>query len=82
MTVRHRIFVSSQKLVIMKYPLGKQYPKDDTFKTKARLHQSKYRAEILQVDFDEYGNRLTKTDAETNLNFYPKLGVIDTLKIR
>lgn len=66
----------------MKYPLGKQYSKDDEFKAKARLHQSNYRAEILQVDFDEYGNRLTKVDAENLLNFFPELGISETLKHR
>ena len=66
----------------MTFPIGKQYPKDDDFKTKARLHQSKYRSEILNVDFDEYGNRLTKADAVNLLNFYPKLGVHETLKNR
>lgn len=35
--------------------IGKQYSKDDDFKRKARLHQSNYRAEILNVDCDEYG---------------------------
>jgi hypothetical protein len=66
----------------MKYAIGKQYSKDDNFKAKARLHQSKYRSEILNVDFDEYGNRLTKPDAKNHLNFYSKLGVIETLKSR
>lgn len=32
---------------------GTQYTLDDPFKRAARLHQSKYRAEVLQVDFDE-----------------------------
>jgi len=66
----------------MTFPLGKQYQKDDEFKTKARLHQSKYRSEILQVDFYEYGNRLTKADAVNLMNFYPKLGVPVTLRNR
>ena len=29
-------------------------------KAKARLHQSKFRAEILEADFQDYGNRLAK----------------------
>lgn len=66
----------------MKFKIGKQYFKDDTFKAKARMQQSKYRAEILKVDFDEYGNRLTEVDAKRYLNFYPKLGVVETLKSR
>lgn len=36
----------------------------------------------MNVDFDEYGNRLKQSDAEKYLNFYPKLGVIETLKSR
>ena len=41
----------------MKQNLGKQYSKDTTidktgFKSKARLHQSRFRAEILNVAFD------------------------------
>ncbi|NLO02144.1 MAG: hypothetical protein GX126_07485 [Bacteroidales bacterium] len=66
----------------MNYPLGNQYSKDDNFKAKARLHQSHFRSEILQVDFDEYGNRLTRADALNYLNFYPGLGVVETLKNR
>lgn len=66
----------------MNYPLGNQYSKDDTFKAKARLHQSHYRSKHFKVDFDEYGNRLTKEDALKYLNFYPCLGVIETLKKR
>lgn len=66
----------------MKYKLGNQYPFDDNFKAKARKHQSLFRAEILQVDFNEYGNRLKEMDALNFLNFYPELGVIETLKGR
>lgn len=66
----------------MKYKLGNQYPFDDNFKAKARKHQSLFRAEILQIDFNEYGNRLTEKDASNFLNFYPELGVIETLKER
>jgi len=87
-------FILSCKLIIlnfvilqqnnfnMNYQLGTQYPKDDNFKAKARLHQSHFRSEILQVDFDEYGNRLTRADALNYLNFYPGLGVIETIKNR
>jgi len=42
--------------------IGNQYAPDNRFKAAARLHQSKYRAFILNVDFNEYGNRLCDAD--------------------
>ena len=62
--------------------IGPQYDKDDEFKAKARLHQSRYRANELQVDYDVYGNRLTESDARELLNYYDDLGVREQLKIR
>ncbi len=59
-----------------KFNLGPQYIKDDPFKKVAREHQSNYRANELQVDFNEYGNRLQDDDARKHLNYYSKLGVI------
>ena len=53
--------------------VGPQYPEDDSFKSKARLHQSKYRAFILKKCFDQYGNRLKNKDAKNLLNYYEKL---------
>ncbi len=53
--------------------IGPQYEHDDEFKALARLHQSKHRAEILKVEFQDYGNRLTDTDAKSLLNYYDKL---------
>ncbi len=53
--------------------IGNQYAPDDQFKAVARLHQSKYRAEVLGVDFNEYGNRLCDDDAEALLNYYDQL---------
>jgi hypothetical protein len=55
--------------------IGKQYPKDNRLDTsgflgKARLHQSKFRAEYLELDYDQYGNYLTRKDAELGYNFY------------
>ena len=38
--------------------IGPQYEHDDHFKAAARLHQSAYRAKVLKVGFDQYGNRL------------------------
>ena len=62
--------------------IGRQYSPDDKFKKKARLHQSKYRAEILQVEFEDYGNRLNDTDAQAFLNYYDKLNSRETLRDR
>ena len=62
--------------------VGPQYSKDDCFKRLARLHQSNYRAEVLRVDYDRYGSRLTYEDARQGLNYYPELGVRDEWKKR
>lgn len=61
---------------------GPQYWHDDEFKKIARLHQSKYRAEVLQVGFNEYGNRLTDEDAKALKAYYPELGVRKALRER
>ncbi|MHA1637999.1 MAG: PGN_0703 family putative restriction endonuclease [Candidatus Thorarchaeota archaeon] len=53
--------------------IGTQYKPDNKFKAAARLHQSKYRAEVLRVDYEEYGNRLNDEDARRLLNYYEKL---------
>jgi len=65
--------------------IGQQYSKDDKtdptgFLKRARLHQSKYRAKTLNLDFDTYGNYLTKTDSEAGKNFYENLGVFEAVK--
>lgn len=52
-----------------------QYDFDDSFKKKARLHQTLYRENVLNVDCNVYGNRLNDNDAY--LNYYPKLGVLE-----
>jgi len=61
--------------------IGKQYSKDDDFKKKARLHQSKFRKE-LGLEYNEYGNRLIDIDAEKNYNYYDGLNVVSTLRKR
>lgn len=66
----------------MIYGIGKQYNNDNSFKKKARLHQSKYRSEILQVDFDEYENRLTESNAKSGLNFYNGFDIFNVVKKR
>ena len=62
--------------------IGTQYKPDDEFKAKARLFQSKYRAEVLEVEFQDYGNRLSDSDAEALLNYYSKLNSRDVLRQR
>jgi len=66
----------------MKYEIGPQYNKGDQFKAAARLHQSRFRAAFLKVDFDEYGNRLNDDDGKSLLNYYEGLNVRDTLRAR
>jgi hypothetical protein len=62
--------------------IGTQYKPDYEFKAQARLFQSKYRAEVLKVDFQDYGNRLTDPDAEAMLNYYDKLNSRESLRHR
>ena len=62
--------------------IGTQYKPDDEFKTKARFFQSKYRAEVLKIEFQDYGNRLTDSDAEALLNYYDNLNSRDALRQR
>lgn len=65
--------------------IGQQYANDDKtdksgFLRKARLHQSIFRAEILELPFDTYGNFLTKVDGENGKNFYHDFGIFDEVK--
>jgi len=66
----------------MIYELGPQYNMDFPFKATARLHQSRYRAKVLQVDYDEYGSRLSERDGRRLLNYYNGMNVRETLRIR
>ena len=66
---------------------GKQFSKDSTtdssgFLEKARMHQSVYRANILKVPCEKYGNYLLKEDALKGLNFYKDFGIFDAVKQR
>lgn len=61
---------------------GPQYRLDDHFKAAARLHQSRFRAEVLKVEHAEYGNRLNDGDARALLNYYEALGVREALRKR
>lgn len=65
--------------------IGRQYSKDDKtdpsgFLRRARLHQSKYRAETLNLPFDGFGNYLTKADGEIGKNFYEDFGIFEAVK--
>ncbi len=67
--------------------IGNQYKNDSRidlsgFLARARLHQSKFRALQLGLDYDEYGNYLKTEDAQKGLNFYGGFGVIDAVKRR
>ena len=66
----------------MQFGIGEQYKGDDEFKSKARLHQSRYRKDILSVDYNEYGNRFKDEDAKKLLNYYEHLNVRKTLRKR
>lgn len=59
--------------------IGPQYKQDDPFKAAARLYQSKYRAKVLKVDYQDYGNRLTESGGRALLNYYDGLGVREAL---
>ncbi len=65
--------------------IGKQYPEDDKtdpsgFLRRARLHQSKFRAQVLNLPYDSYGNYLTKEDGEIGNNFYRGFGIFEAVK--
>ena len=65
--------------------IGKQYTDDDKtdptgFLRQARRHQSKFRAEVLNLSYDGYGNYLTKEDGESGNNFYQGFGIFGAVK--
>ena len=67
--------------------IGDQYPKDDLtdksgFLKRARLHQSRFRAEVLNLPFETYGNYLTSLDGECGNNFYNGFCVFEAVKAR
>ncbi len=62
--------------------VGPQYANDDPFKAAARLHQSRYRAGVLRVGYDAYGNRLAIEPARGLANYYDGLGVREALRRR
>ena len=65
--------------------IGDQYSEDDKtdptgFLKRARLHQSKFRAEVLNLTYDTYGNYLTKEDGDAGKNFYEGFGIFEAVK--
>lgn len=65
--------------------IGKQYSKDNItdpsgFLRRARLHQSKFRAEALGLTYDTYGNYLTREDGLAGKNFYEGFGIFEAVK--
>lgn len=62
---------------------GPQVSGDDEFKAKARLHQSKFRAEFLKRGYRKQGNWLTGADAKQGKNFYTEFdGLFEEVKKR
>ena len=62
--------------------IGPQSKNDDKFRAKARLHQSHYRAEVMQVGYRNHGNWLNPEDAKKLLIYYENLGVREQLRSR
>lgn len=65
--------------------IGPQYPKDDKldpsgFLKRARLHQSRFRADILNLPFDGYGNYLSRADGENGNNFHNGFGIFEAVR--
>lgn len=52
------------------------------FLARARLHQSKFRAEHLRVPCDHYGNYLLEADARKGMNYFDGLGILDAVRKR
>jgi hypothetical protein len=62
---------------------GPQYPRDDSFKAVARLHQSRFRVHELGIaDYRDYGSRLPSAAALAGKNFYPWPGLLDAVAKR
>jgi len=62
--------------------IGKQYTPDDSFKAAARLHQSQYRANVLQLACNVYGSKLTEQDAKALNIYYEGLNIRRALRKR
>lgn len=69
------------------HDIGYQYPMDRQadptgFLERARLHQSRFRAERLKVPCARYGNYLLEHDARKGLNFFAGFGIRDAVRKR
>lgn len=67
--------------------IGKQYDRDNLsdpkgFLKRARMHQSLFRANILDLPYDKYGNYLTKEDGEQGKNFYNGFDIFAAVRKR
>ncbi len=67
--------------------IGTQYPMDRQtdptgFLERARLHQSRFRAERLKVPCGRFGNYLTEADARKGLNFFADHGIREAVRER
>jgi len=67
--------------------IGSQYPMDRQsdptgFLARARLHQSRFRAERLKVPCGRFGNYLTEADARKGLNFFADHGIREAVRER
>lgn len=67
--------------------IGSQYAMDRQadptgFLERARLHQSRFRAEHLKVPCGRYGNYLLEADARKGLNFFAGFGISDAVRKR
>jgi hypothetical protein len=73
----------NQEIEKQRFNIGPQNEVNDDkldktyFLRKARKHQSEYRAKILKLGYDTYGNYLTQSDAEKGNNFYKDFEILD-----
>lgn len=66
-----------------KFNFGRQYELDDTYKAAARLHQSRFRENYLQIpEWRDYGNRLPTAAALAGKNFYAWPTMLDQVAER
>ena len=69
----------------MKFQTGKQCPGDDAadprgFLARARLHQSRFMANTLELPCDGFGNYLIREDAKKGLNFYDEVDIFEAVR--
>jgi hypothetical protein len=75
----------NQEIEKQRFNIGPQNEVNDDkldkthFLKKARKHQSEYRAKILRLGYDTYGNYLTQNDAKNGNNFYKCFEILDSV---